>query len=625
MYSSGLQKFKSFILRFKTLLSGIAAFIIPFSIYVATLEPKLIGGDTSWFAIHVPQMSILVPTGYPSFSIAGKLITFLPVGDLAYRLNLLSAVFGALTVLFVFLAVNLAVKNEIISLASCLTLAFAFSFWTVANRFEMDTINTFFLALIIYSAFLYREKPDRKHLYFAAASLGLFLTDHPIAMFVMPAMLLYVIIINPKIFKSVKAVLLAILFFILPLGLYLWLPVRSWMGYGTVKTAKDFLLYVTGRYSTGEVHGGSFGDKNFEGVLIVIKEFFRIILNNYEVILIVIAVAGLIYCFIKNYKFAICALLAIISNFLIISLYIGWAPENHVLDSIVIVAVFIGYGFALIYDILQRILAGAGKKKILRLILTTVLLLAILASPVMMAFSNYSRADASEIDEIYLFWNRIYEKIETGSSLYVASTAANIGSYISIYEQPEKKIKFIRNNSDDYSVENIKMDLSAGKNVYLVGIEDFLVPYFNIEAIMDYDWPRFEEKIMFYRVTGEKIQLEVTGDTEVSRIKFGDSLNIRYEIKNKNESSVDVSSLELELPKMLKYEGVTKDSQVSVDPALSRGKLMWVKTFTIKPGGVLMLVFSVKAVETGEGQIKFRASSQDFYFEAQPLNITVIE
>lgn len=48
-------------------------------------------------------MSIGHPTGYPSFLLLGKLFTYLPVGDVAFRVNLFCAVCGILAVLFTYL------------------------------------------------------------------------------------------------------------------------------------------------------------------------------------------------------------------------------------------------------------------------------------------------------------------------------------------------------------------------------------------------------------------------------------------------------------------------------------------------------------------------------------------
>ena len=170
--------------KIKFYIIAVLSFLIPFLVYLLTLERKLIGGDTTWYALQIPEMYVMVPTGYPTFSLLGKLFTFLPIGDLAFRLNLFSAVFGGFTILFLFLAVNRLVKNEFISLAASLIFAFLNSFWHVANRLEFDTLNSFFIVLVLYSAVLYTQVRKRKFLYLFFFSLGLSLTNHPIALFV---------------------------------------------------------------------------------------------------------------------------------------------------------------------------------------------------------------------------------------------------------------------------------------------------------------------------------------------------------------------------------------------------------------------------------------------------------
>ncbi|GAI36129.1 unnamed protein product, partial [marine sediment metagenome] len=254
---------KELILNKKIVIFSVFSFFIPFIIYLLTLERKLVGGDTSWYALEIPKMQIFVPTGYPTFSLLGKLITYLPIGDLAYRLNLFSAIFGALTILFLFLSINKLIKNELISIISSLILAFIFPFWNVANRLEFDTLNSFFIILLIFSAILYNENKERKYLYFFFFCLGLSLTNHPIAFFVVPAIILYVIIINPKIFKSLKAIFISILFFVLPLLSYFYLLIRSLQGYGKVTSFQKLFYYVTGRGVSGKLHGGNFDNRVF--------------------------------------------------------------------------------------------------------------------------------------------------------------------------------------------------------------------------------------------------------------------------------------------------------------------------------------------------------------------------
>ncbi len=642
------NKLRLFIMKYRLAITAPLSFLVPFIIYVLTLEPKLVGGDTSWFAIQVPKMYVLVPTGYPSFSIFGKLISMLPIKDLAYRLNLLSAVFGALTVLFLFLAINLLVKNEIIALSASLALGFLSSFWFVANRFEIDSINTFYIALTVYAAFLYHEKVKtddfrkRKYLYFCFTCLGLSLTDHPIAFFVIPSLLIYIIIIKPQIFKSVKAVLLSILYFCLPLSLYAFLPIRSIQGYGPVRSLKDFVLYVTGRYTTGTVHGGSFGNKDFANFLKVSGEFFNIIYKNFGPVLIIIAIAGLIYLFRKNLKFAIASILLIVFNLVIITQYIGWAPENQVLDSIIIITVLLGAGFALIFNSVKLIFNkiknridikfiknNNKKEKISRRfqfskysVLTLVLVL-FLAAPAALACVNYSISDNSKPEDIYIFWNKIFATVEENSIIYASSTSANIGAFINEYEQKDKNIEFIVPGNSKYTVEGIKDNLNLGKNIYFVNVEESMVPLFNFEKIDSYRWPRFEENIVFYRLISEKLSLKIEFQIPGGEIKFGEKFTVIYRIVNENNKDLSISSIELKLPENIIFLGVSKEEDITDSPGLRQGKYMWVKEYKIKANSQSGIGIELQAESPGETVIKFAVTSQNIYINSEDLNIIV--
>jgi len=323
---------KKFFINRKTAIFAVLAFVIPFIIYILTLERKLIGGDTSWFVLQILEMSPMVPTGYPVFSMLGKLFTFLPVGDIAFRLNLFSAVFGALTASVLFLALNRMTKNSFVSFISSMIFAFTLPFWEVANRLEFDTLHTFFLALVFFSAVLYNEKRTRKYLYLFAFCWGLSLTNHPLAFFLVPAIVLYVIIVDPAVFKSARAILISILYLILPLLSYLYIMVRSLQGYGQVDTPLKLFYYVTGRGVTGDLHGGRFGGRELLSVLGVIGDYLRIAYETYGIILLIMALAGFVFLIRKNIKFALCTLLLVIMNITIPPLYAGYALRNYFLN-----------------------------------------------------------------------------------------------------------------------------------------------------------------------------------------------------------------------------------------------------------------------------------------------------
>ena len=76
-------------------------------LYLTTLAPSVVTlfDDSLEFQLVTYQLGIAHPTGYPLYTLLGKLFTFLPMGNVAYRVNLMSAVFGALTVALVYLLI----------------------------------------------------------------------------------------------------------------------------------------------------------------------------------------------------------------------------------------------------------------------------------------------------------------------------------------------------------------------------------------------------------------------------------------------------------------------------------------------------------------------------------------
>lgn len=62
-------------------------------------------GDSGELIISAYQLSIAHPPGYPLFTILGKIFTFLPFGSVAWRVNLMSALCGVGSSVFLYRAV----------------------------------------------------------------------------------------------------------------------------------------------------------------------------------------------------------------------------------------------------------------------------------------------------------------------------------------------------------------------------------------------------------------------------------------------------------------------------------------------------------------------------------------
>ena len=74
---------------------ALAAFLVPLLLYLDTLAPTVLTYDSGMLQTKAYTLGIGHPTGYPTFILLGKLFTYLPFGDVAYRVNLSSAVYAA--------------------------------------------------------------------------------------------------------------------------------------------------------------------------------------------------------------------------------------------------------------------------------------------------------------------------------------------------------------------------------------------------------------------------------------------------------------------------------------------------------------------------------------------------
>src|SRR3989344_2183597 len=112
-------------IRYQTWFLAILAFILPLALYVKTLAPTYIPIDSAEFALCMHFWGVCHPPGFPLYTVIGKIITDLwPWGTLIYKANLISAFFGALTILVVYLDLSLLKVGKVLAFLLSLFLAF---------------------------------------------------------------------------------------------------------------------------------------------------------------------------------------------------------------------------------------------------------------------------------------------------------------------------------------------------------------------------------------------------------------------------------------------------------------------------------------------------------------------
>jgi len=223
------------------------SFAIPFAIFTITMLPASTGWDTTWLHIQVPGLYVGQTTGFPVAFLTGKLFSFLPIGTMAFRLNLYSVFWGAMTLFVLFIFIKNILKNEYyISLITVLFFGFFKVFWLQTNRFEVYTLSTFFSAIIMLTGYYWSNTKSNKFLYLYYFLIGLSFTNHPISVFLAPAFILFPIYTEWRQVFRVKKFFIILALIIFPNLLYLYIPIRSFQGYGKVTSFSAFINYISG-------------------------------------------------------------------------------------------------------------------------------------------------------------------------------------------------------------------------------------------------------------------------------------------------------------------------------------------------------------------------------------------
>ena len=140
-------------------------FFVTTIIYLSTLAPTVAFWDCGEFITTAYTLGIPHPPGAPFYTLLGRIFSLLPFGEIAFRVNLLSAAAGIATVVFIYLCtVRLLTtwldrENTVQQLAifvggvvASLSTAFSFSFWNNAIEAEVYGLSMCITMLAVWVA-----------------------------------------------------------------------------------------------------------------------------------------------------------------------------------------------------------------------------------------------------------------------------------------------------------------------------------------------------------------------------------------------------------------------------------------------------------------------------------------
>ncbi|NCF11429.1 MAG: DUF2723 domain-containing protein, partial [Gammaproteobacteria bacterium] len=120
-------------------------------LFYAWCSPRTIAlEDDGLFVMASYFNGIAHPPGYPVFTLIGHLFSQLPFGSVAWRVHLVSALFGGLTCAVIWCIARSLVPSRPIATASALAYGFSEVFWSQAIIAEVYTLNTFITFLVVF-------------------------------------------------------------------------------------------------------------------------------------------------------------------------------------------------------------------------------------------------------------------------------------------------------------------------------------------------------------------------------------------------------------------------------------------------------------------------------------------
>jgi hypothetical protein len=160
-----------------------AVFGLALLVYLVTLHPDIAGGDSGELIGAVGGGGVIHPPGYPAYSLLGQVFAHLPFGNLAWRLNLMSAVCDAGAAAILYLATFVATRSRGGALAAAALFAFSPGIWRYAVCAEVFALNNLLVALLFYLALAYEETREPRFAVSGAFVLGLGLSNHHTVLF----------------------------------------------------------------------------------------------------------------------------------------------------------------------------------------------------------------------------------------------------------------------------------------------------------------------------------------------------------------------------------------------------------------------------------------------------------
>ncbi len=398
-------------------------------IYLSTLSPTVGFIDSGELAVVCAKLGIGHPTGYPIYTILGRVFTLLPLKDVIFRVNLMSLFFVMFSNLALFFVILMIIEPSSkkekgkffqnsypgvwAAFLATLTFSFTPTLWSQATSNEVYSLNVLFYNLIIVLLLLWRSNlgksqgdgdPSGERIFFLLVFLyALSFGNHMSTILLFPALVFFTVATQGRSVFDSKKLILSLLLFVLGLSIYLYLPLRSsrnpLLDWGNPETCSTFKRHITGwQYQVWMF------SESTEKLFANFGNFVKLFFHQFPSYLLPLSLLGIYELFSKDRKTLLFLLILFFANIFYGINYDIPDIDPYFLSSFLVNSILIGVGLYFLFQIIQKL-------KVKKLISYGIIFCFIFL-PFVILKKNYGEADKSKNCLAYDFASNLMRSVK---------------------------------------------------------------------------------------------------------------------------------------------------------------------------------------------------------------------
>ena len=418
-------------------------FVFNLIIYLLTLSPTVQFIDSGELAVVCKSLGIAHPTGYPLYTLLGRLFCLLPFADTIFRVSFMSLLFTCLANVILFFTL-LAIGQNFTkrkkgtfsikiwsAFLACLIFSFTPTLWSQASSNEVYSLNVLLYSLILLLVLLWqnsrKESVRERILYLLTFVYGLSFGNHMSTILLLPALFFILVTAYRKALFRWKRIIPILILFLLGLSIYLFLPIRSLqhpiMDWGNPESWSTFKRHVSGwQYQvwmfaqSAEELGSNF------------QNFIKLFFHQFPAYLLPLSFLGIWRLFVHDRKTTAFFLILFLANILYGINYDIPDIDPYFLGSFLVNAIFVGVGLHFLFQIIEkskiaprwyssptgneRRVKNTRLKQGIRKKLSYVIIILFILLPLILLKKNYFQADRSKDFFAYDFASNLMRSVK---------------------------------------------------------------------------------------------------------------------------------------------------------------------------------------------------------------------